>query len=168
MLRLINILSTFGICLALQSCQTNCRQRPDIDEQALMSILSSKRSAFQRVQMEAFQAESKGFRIGSSDSDVTGLSGDQLVQLRSSLAALGSNVALTMNSFDHILYFTFSSGGSDLSIGTQWSYGIEYIGPDAHRYGKIVKTFKNLDLMKEGCNYLIPIENHWYIFYNNG
>jgi hypothetical protein len=60
--------------------------------------------------------------------------------------------------------FSYSRGGSDLSIGPGWMKGIAYLPRGQERVGLVVN---NLD-KAPGQNdvYLVPIESKWYIIYS--
>jgi hypothetical protein len=60
--------------------------------------------------------------------------------------------------------FSYSRGGSDLSIGPGWMKGIAYLPQGHERVGIVVS---NLDKPPgENDVYLVPIESKWYIIYS--
>jgi hypothetical protein len=64
--------------------------------------------------------------------------------------------------FDRIT-FSYSRGGSTLSIGPGWMKGIAYLPHGCERVGMVVI---NLDKPPSQDDvYLVPIESNWYIIY---
>ena len=59
--------------------------------------------------------------------------------------------------------FSYSRGGSALSIGPGWTKGIAYL---PHGYEKVGIVVSNLDHPPNGDHvYLVPIESKWYVIY---
>jgi hypothetical protein len=112
----------------------------------------------------AVEEEGKSFFIGTTDLDSSGLRSSRVSEYRHLLTSVGSNVDLIVN--DHIMKIVFESGGSSLPTGSQWSYGIEFISEDFEKHGNIVKDIDKVDLDKEEIS-LVPIDSHWFIFYQN-
>lgn len=59
--------------------------------------------------------------------------------------------------------FSYSRGGSALSIGPGWTKGIAYL---PHGYERVGLVVSNLDKLPTADDvYLVPIEPKWYIIY---
>jgi len=140
---------------------------PTPNEEKLSATFRAKRDIFDKLQSIAFQNESIAFRIGKTDADSSGLSANQLRETRYLLSTIDPDAILIMNREEQILSFIFQGGGSQLPTGPQWSIGIEYIPKDVEKHGRIVNTFKDIDLNAEGFIYLLPLDTHWYCYYQN-
>jgi hypothetical protein len=71
----------------------------------------------------------------------------------------------TVHGPDNVVRFVFAGGGL-LSIGPEWTKGLEYIPGDYEKdEGQLLPDINQPGTLPEGM-YIREIEPHWYIFYN--
>ena len=86
-------------------------------------------------------------------------------QYEALLAPIGSGLQVVTDTGETgtIVKFIFKESGSP--IGSEWSKGIEYISGDVTRLGVIKTDLDSLQHVPDN-EYLVPIEPHWYLIYD--
>ena len=133
------------------------------NETQLRGLFETRKGAFEQLYKMWVQDNFVPFRVGITDENSYGLSFVRMHTYRQVILTIDPSIVMVVNG-NHVAKLITTHGESSLSVGSEWSNGIEFISADVEKRGHIVDTSSKINL-KEEQTYLIPLGGSWFIFH---